>query len=687
MTKCQKIRRYADQNPNKFDSLIPKVSNWRQAILPNEWTRRCRMRLRKGSIVIAVAISITLLLGVRLGPSALAMDCTTDAFQALNLTDEEFGKPVTNLTATLVPATPTVPEYCDVKGTMWPEINFEVSLPTKTWNNRLYMAGNGGKAGTIPSLVVPLQKGYAATGTDTGHKATLNPGSTFAYIDYPTPGANPNWYQKFLDFAYRSVHETIVVAKKIVKAYYNEVPAYTYWVGCSTGGRQGLMEAQRYPTDFNGILAGSPVNNNMITQEQGPEYMIPQACDGCQIPYAKLPILGAAVYAKCDSIDGLVDGIIDDPRKCNFDPDKDLVKCPNDVDGPACFTEAQLTAIKAIYAGAFSNGKLLIPGLSKGAEAFSGGWYNWFVSLPSQTPWYQHILYYTLVWDVFKYFAWDPQPNFNLLTDWNWDTDPPKTAARAKIVDAVDPHLWQFLAHGGKALMYAGWADCGPNPLANAVPYYENVLEVMGDRTRDVFAFYMVPGMGHCTGGVGCGNVDWFTPLVNWLENGIKPGSLIGSSTTSLARTRPICRYGEVARYVGTGSIDDANNFTCVEIIPAEVRFEPETIDLDSNGTFTAFIRFPERDHMRNWSQHRRDWEIISVVSEGASAVKVAEKGDTYIAKFNRQDLKNITPGEAVTFTVTVIVEPKWYHKDNWHHEHDTDQIAFEGSDTVRVVK
>ncbi len=226
-----------------------------------------------------------LLLGTGL-MQAQAMDCTVAAFQGLNLTDGTdwvngqpvpgTGKPVTITSATLVAATVTVPAFCDVIGTMWPTITFEVALPTTTtWNQRLMLVGNGGKAGTIPkdgggSIVAGVQLGYAATGTDTGHCSAgcppgtqAYPGSTFAYVDYPTPGANPYWYEKLVDFAYLSMHETIVVAKQMVQAYYSEPPAYTYYVGCSTGGRQGLMEAQRYPTDFNGILAGSPVNAYM----------------------------------------------------------------------------------------------------------------------------------------------------------------------------------------------------------------------------------------------------------------------------------------------------------------------------------------------------------------------------------------------------------------------------------------
>lgn len=537
------------------------------------------MRPRNELIVITVAAFFILVLGSGMGPSASAMDCTRAAFQGLHLTDEEFAKPLMNLTATLVPATADSPEYCDVKATMWPEIAFEVMLPTTTWNQRLLMAGNGGKAGTIPrtgdlvpsgSILAAVKLGYAATGTDSGHNVATNPGSTFAYIDYPTPGANPNWHQKLLDFAYRAVHETIVVSKKIVQAYYDKAPLYTYWVGCSQGGRQGLIEAQRYPNDFNGIVAGAPVNDYMAQQMSAAEQLQPQYSAGCdiskfcggpQIPPDKLSMLGEAVYAKCDGMDGLVDGLIDDPRECTFDPDTDLSKCPGDTDGPACFTTAQVTAIKKIYAGAFSsNGSLIVSGTLKSAEPFSGGWNNWLVA-----PSLQATRKYFLMEDAFKYLVWEtPRPNFNFLTDWNWDTDPPQLAARGTLLNAVNPDLQPFLARGGKLLMFCGWSDTSSIPTTTAIPYYHKVLDAMGGRTKEVLAFYMVPGMQHCSGGIGCDKVDWFTPLVNWVEKGIEPRHLIGTSSTGTSRTRPICRYPEVARYRGAGDINNAANFMCV---------------------------------------------------------------------------------------------------------------------------
>ncbi|MEO0249585.1 MAG: tannase/feruloyl esterase family alpha/beta hydrolase [candidate division WOR-3 bacterium] len=665
------------------------------------------MQLKKELVVIV--LFVLLAAGMAAWPSnASGMDCTVKAFNDLQLKDEKFGKSVTIESAAIVPAAAGVPEHCDVVGIMWPTIRFEVMLPTTTWNERLLMAGNGGKAGTIPkgsatsslvpsgSMTAALKMGYAATGTDTGHCSayksasqpggcpstdTLFPGATFGNVDYPTPGANPEWRQKIEDHAFRSVHETIVAAKKMVQAYYNKAPLYTYWVGCSTGGRQGLMEAQRYPTDFNGIADGAAVNNYVKQAMAVPEQLQPQYslgcdittfCGGPQIPPANLAYLGTVVYNKCDGMDGLVDGIIDDPRKCHLDVDKDLAKCPLDNYSPYtsqptdCFTSAQLGALKQIYAGGFtSTGELVVEGTQTSAEAFSGGWNNWLVATSIQAT-----SRYRVGGDTFNFLLFDPpQPDFDALADWNWDTSPALAAEGGKLFNATNPDLWAFYNNGGKIIMYHGWADVSANPLVNTLPYYESVLATM-PQAREFLAYYLVPGMGHCSGGVGCGNVDWFSPLVNWVEKGQAPGPLKGSSTLTSGpykeRTRPICRYPEVARWDGVGDQNDWLSFSCVP--PIQVRIEPETLNLKSKGEFTAFITLPEGYDVR-------DWNIHDVSCEGAAAVKSMVAGNAFIAKFKREDLKNVFPGEAVLLTVKL----SFFQAGK--------KALTQGSDTVRVIK
>jgi Tannase and feruloyl esterase len=555
------------------------------------------MQLRRKDLRTA-SLFFFLALGLALSPkSAQAMDCTVSAFQNLHLRDGTIwvnntpadgkGAPVVITSATIVPAANGVPEYCDVVGTMLPTITFEVALPTTTWNHDLVMSGNGGKAGTLPkgrssstgagSILGALKLGYAATGTDTGHNSAQYPGSTFAYADYPTAGANPDWYKKLVDFAYLSVHETIGVAKEIVTAYYGNGSKFTYWFGCSTGGRQGLMEAQRYPTDFDGISVGSAVNSYMAQQMSAPEDLGPQYVPGCdtrnefcggpQLPPANMAYLGGVVYAKCDSIDGVVDGLIDDPRKCQIDVEKDLAHCPQETYSPYtsqptdCFTSAQRTAIKQIYAGAFnSKGKLVVHGLLPGAEGNRGGWNPWLASahLKSTMDW-------RIVGNAFNYLMFDTaQPSYDLFTDWNWDMSPALTANRGKLLDATDPDLSRFFRHGGKLIMYHGWADVISNPAVNSLAYYQDVMRVMPQANTSL-ALYMIPGMGHCGGGVSgsCNQIDWVTPLVNWVEKRIPPGTLQGA-TADGSRTRPVCRYPAFEKYKGQGDINDAKNFVCV---------------------------------------------------------------------------------------------------------------------------
>jgi feruloyl esterase len=507
-----------------------------------------------------------------------AMECSASAFESLGLADEAFGQPVSNLTATMVT---TSPQHCDVRGTLWPEIGFAVMLPT-SWNDRLYMVGNGGAAGNVPisAMQGAVRLGYAAVGTDTGHSAAKESSFTFAWVDAGGAGANPFWEQKLHDFAYRSVHETAVVAKKIANAYYGRPPAFSYWVGCSTGGRQGLMEAQRYPADFDGIVAGAPVNKLMTAWMGAPAYLQPQLPPGSQIPSSPdaLEALGKAVLAKCDGLDGLVDGLIDDPRKCAFDPDRDL-PCSE----AACFTAPQRAALQAIYAGATSNGTPVVPGVPKGSEAFPEGWARSIVaeSLYSTGT-------YRLHQDAFRFVAFEqPRPEYDFLRDWDFRTDPPKLAARGRILEAVDPDLSAFRARGGKLLMYHGWGDTALNPSMSSLDYYGSVLGTLGEGARDFVALYLVPGMAHCTGGVGFGDVDWVTPVVGWVEDGAEPHDLVGRRFDG-SGSRPVCRYPEVARHVGPGGVDDPASFACR--IPLEMTVRLASINSSSKAG-TASVR------------------------------------------------------------------------------------------------
>lgn len=466
--------------------------------------------------------------------------------------------------ATLVAATANAPEHCDVRGVIWPEAKFAVKLPTK-WNERFYMVGGGGYAGVIGHgpMNAGLQKGFATASTDTGHDAAKEPLATFARR---TPD-NPHAERKILDYAYLAVHNTAVVARQIIKTYYGNGPRYSYWVGCSTGGRQGLMEAQRYPEDFDGYVIGAPVLK--ISHEQLRGIWNAQAVSSGpgMIAVAKLPMLAEAVYRKCDGVDGLPDGVIDDPRRCPFDPARDLPKCPVDADGADCFTSAQIAGLKKVYGGVrTSTGKLLYPGQPIGAEIAvplpngqtRSGWIGSIGAEPGAGLAFGETF--------MRYMAHNPP----LGPDWsyksfNFDSDPQKLAAISAIIDAINPDLRVLKKRGGRIIQYHGWADALVNAQMS-VDYYESVLKKMGEKqTKEFYRLYLVPGMFHCAGGVGCDRADWFTPLVEWVEKGVAPDAIIGSRVEKgeTVRTRPMCAYPEVARYKGAGDRSKAENFTC----------------------------------------------------------------------------------------------------------------------------
>lgn len=473
----------------------------------------------------------------------------------LNLTGYEFSIN----SATLVTANADAPEHCRVSGMILPEVQFELDLPT-AWNARLYMFGNGGFAGEsfdaparAASRNTALKHGFAVAFTNTGHDALLEPLASFA-VDR----------QKLSDYAFRAVHVTATTAKQIVRDFYQAPVSHSYFDGCSTGGRQGLMSAQRFPEDFDGVAVGAPVLN--FSGSLLRHVWRAQALQAAPITKQKLSILADRIYEKCDKLDGLADGLIDDPRKCPFHPAGDLPKCTGDADGPSCFTAAQIKALEKIYDGVESNGKKIFPGQPLGAEiqgvglngSVASGWEPWMISQNGPSTDAQYGGSYL------RYIAFSrPDPEFD-FTRFNFDTDIEKLAPTARLMDATDPDLSSFQARGGKIIMYFGWADPALTPFMG-VDYYEKVEEQMGVGTPNFFRLFMVPGMFHCRGGVGPSAFDAFTPLVQWVEKGTAPDHLIGSRVVDdkIVRTRPLCPYPQVAKYKGSGSIDDAANFAC----------------------------------------------------------------------------------------------------------------------------
>ena len=456
----------------------------------------------------------------------------------------------TIISTTLVAATADTPEHCRVYGAIRPEIRFGLHLPT-AWNGRFYMQGNGGYAGNSPSddrtlhtAMRAVRHGFAVATTDTGHDSRVEPLATFAR----------NNLAKEIDYGFRAVHLTARTAKSLIATYYDHPPSYSYWDGCSTGGRQGLMSAQRFPADFDGIVAGAPVLN--FTDTQMAYIWNNQALVHASPSETTIAQVGKAVYQHCDAIDGLEDGLIDDPRRCDFDPARDLPRC-TETSGEACVTADEIASLQAIYRGPVAGGTSLFPGQPLGAEVH-GGWTNWIISDTGPT------IGQRFSETFFKYLAFTPdEPDF----DWrafDFETDPARVTIR-EILDATDPDLAAFQARGGKMITHFGWADTALNPMM-AVNYYEDV-QAANDAatTTDFYRLFMVPGMFHCRGGIGTDRFDAMTPLIDWVEGAIAPDSIPAARIDDgkVVRTRPLCPYPQVATYTGAGSIDDATNFVC----------------------------------------------------------------------------------------------------------------------------
>jgi feruloyl esterase len=458
--------------------------------------------------------------------------------------------------ATVVPAAGDVSEFCLVRGQIQPEIRFEVTLPA-TWNRRFLMTGNGGYAGE--SLDAPARatgrnqaarRGFVLATSNTGHDAATEPLGTFAVNR-----------QKLLDYAFRSLKVTADAGKQIAAAYYGARPARSYFEGCSTGGRQALILAQRFPDAFDGIVAGAPVLDFTGTMLMGIRRY--QALAATPVPYAKLALLASRIYGMCDEQDGVKDGLIDDPRRCGFQPARDLPRCAMGAAGADCFTSGELASLEAVYGDVMVQGRRVARGWPVGAEIAGpngrSGWENWIVNeRPAPTLGYQFAETF------FRFLALpEKNPTLDLLS-----LDLEKTAARVdwirNVLDATDADLSAFRQRGGRLFMYFGWADAALNPQMG-VDYYERVLAHMGAGVPEFFRLFMVPGMFHCAGGVGCGTFDKLTPTIAWVEAGTAPEVITASQVVGgkVVRTRPLCPYPRVAVYRGQGSTDEAANFSC----------------------------------------------------------------------------------------------------------------------------
>jgi feruloyl esterase len=480
----------------------------------------------------------------------------TQANLAPHLSCEALGrfsaKELVTLKSQAVAASAGVPAQCRVTGVLAPEIAFEVSLPQR-WNGRFYMIGNGGHAGDSledPTRVsqrnAALQAGFAFAQTNTGHDARKEPGATFVM-------SNP---AKAIDYAYRAVNLTAVTAKRITEAYYHKAIKTSYWNSCSNGGRQGLIEAQRYPQDFDGILANSPwIDQTGFTLGA---MWNQRALDTAPLSAAKLALVAKAVMAKCDALDGLKDGQIDDPRRCTLDVKADLPLCAAGTDHDTCLTSAQTATLMKIYGGPVSHGRQLFPGFMLGSEA-ANGWMTLLVPQPGRES-----ADFNLAQGTMRYLVHTPpQPDYDYRS-FDFDRDTHLLDAWGRLVNATNADLARFRQRGGKLIVTYGWADPVLQPL-EGINYYQQALARNGPDTPQFFRLFMVPGMGHCTGGVATDRFDAVTALVDWVEKGKAPDAIRAARVVNNqeVRSRPLCPYPQVARYSGQGSIDVAANFRC----------------------------------------------------------------------------------------------------------------------------
>jgi feruloyl esterase len=445
------------------------------------------------------------------------------------------------------PAFANLPAFCRLAATLTPtrdsDIRIEVWMPSQGWNGKFLGVGNGGWAGNIsyPAMAESLARGYAVASTDTGH--TGNGGDASFALGHP---------EKLIDFGYRAVHEMTATAKAVVRAFYDNAPRFSYWVGCSTGGKQGLTEAQRFPADYDGIVAGAPANNwtRLMTGLlwAGRATLSDPAS---RIPAEKFAVLNRAALNACDPQDGVADGVIENPRSCRFDPQVLMCK---DGDGVDCLTNAQVEAAKKIYGPATNprTGEALYPGLPPGSEL------GWVQAAGGPAP-------FPIPDSHFKYVVFeDPKWDFR---SFDFDRDFTR-AERADngVLTAVNPDLGAFAKRGGKLLMFHGWND-QLITAQNSVNYYESVRSTLGAaRTDAMLRLFIAPGMAHCSAGPGPNQADWLSALEGWVEKGVAPSRIIASrmATGGVDRTRPLCAYPQVARYTGKGSTDDAANFSCV---------------------------------------------------------------------------------------------------------------------------
>ena len=459
-----------------------------------------------------------------------------------------------------------IPAFCRIAGVIQPSadsyIRFEVWLPAANWNNKFLGDGNGGFAGTIDyaAMAADLNHGYAVAGTDTGHQGD---------------GVDATWAfkhpEKVADFGYRAIHLTAQNGKSLTRAFYGRAASEAYFESCSNGGRQALMEAQRFPEDYDGILAGAPANNWTHLVSSGLALAQSMTANpAAYISSMKIPAISAATQAACDAEDGVKDGIIGDPARCHFDPAVLLCK---GTETQSCLTAPEIDTLKRLYAGGRN-----FPGLVPGGEEGQNGWPLWITGNGPGLS-----LMHGFVENYFRYMVFE-DASWNIVTANLESAERTADEKTGRLLNATDPDLKRFLARHGKLILYHGWNDPAISAW-NTVNYYRSVVGAMGQQAADSFVrLYMVPGMQHCAGGPGPDSFGQFSSagiadpkrsvyaaLEQWVEKGVAPGEIIASKATEGAgaknaqMTRPVCPFPRIPKYKGSGATGDAGSFECAE--------------------------------------------------------------------------------------------------------------------------
>jgi hypothetical protein len=521
--------------------------------------------MKKLTLMLALATAV----GSDASKASPSAECTVPALQ-------QKAPPGTTITATtVVAAEGATAEYCRVDGnvaTPGNTVNFRLGLPA-VWNGKFFFEGVGGFGGTIGSLSTGLEKGYASASTDTGHQGSV--------VDASWALNNP---AKRIDYAYRGTHVTAAAAKTLSHAYYGTAPRHAYFDGCSNGGRQALMEAQRYPDDFDGIIAGDPSFGTLGQLRRTLVYQTLLSSPEHSLSAAKISLVANAVLKSCDAQDGLADGLITDPRTCNFKPES--LKCAGP-DGPDCLTGAELETVNAIHGDLKGPSGRMLVRFPLGHEDGASGWQAWVTGASAPERRADGTLTltgrmpagYSFQDGYLKYLAFDGADGTFDWRTFNFDRDGSKLQPFMDEFSPTNPDLSKLRARGGKLILYHGWADPALSALGT-IAYYDDVVKKAGDRGQsDRFVeLFMVPGMHHCQGtGPGPNTFDMLTALDAWVEHGIAPSRVIASHVSNriVDRSRPLCPYPQVAKYLGRGSVDQAENFQCAAPEPRATKVTP----------------------------------------------------------------------------------------------------------------